>query len=970
MQFKNPFVKIKNNEKLLSLKNEYGYLGYAFLIPAVLMLAIYIALGHKPFGDLSVLTLDLNAQYVYFYEALREFLCGDASLLYSFSRSLGGEFMGIYAYYIASPLSYLVILFPKELMLYALLTIIVVKIGLCGLFFGFYLHKQTKSPNKLNIILFSVMYALSAYAITYQNNIMWLDGLFLLPILTYSIERLIKDKKYLLFIGTLALMMMSHYYIGYMLCWYTFFCFFFTYFKEGDKAIINPSKEKFHFVKSLFRIGASSVLGIGMSAFIVGVAYYSLQFGKNEFSQPNWDLFARFDLFDLFPKLLPGSYDTVMHEGLPLLYCGILTLFMLPIYVMAKHVKSREKIFFGGFTLLYILIMVINPTDLVMHGFQAPNCLNYRYSFIVIFLLLIMAYKGFCEIQEHSPKKIFATGAAIISLLLIAQKMTFPNFVLSDNGDNKFGFVYNKLPFLWVVVFTIIAVFAIGAILCYLLKSENKKVISRVLLLVVCIELLINGVITFASMRYNIGWGTYSSYYDYFQKLTPVVEQVQNMDKTFYRSEKTTHRCTNDNMALNIKGLSNSTSTLNQKVIDLLEYLGFYADAHWTQYYGSTAITDALLGIKYIYSNTQNDWNKESITQNAFMDMYYDKVAEDENYYAYKNPYALGIAFGVDSALKNLETDLQYDYTNEEGLKNPFEAQNLLLNTLLGNDEENAIEFFSSITLRKGKEITTTSSLSINVNSGMEYSIPSNFNTNTVSPDEDALTFTFTVEKTGPLYLMLPSGYERSVHLYINDEHYSEVSNYSRIVFLGYRESGEEMTINFRFPEGKFFFYAHTDYLYTLDMDEFEHAIEKLMQTNLVTTEESTDDHIFGSLTTYESNQMIMTTIPFDAGWKVYVDGKQVETYSVYGNSLMAFDIENAGQHEIEFKYMPDIYITTGIISAVSTLIFIGLIVFECVRNKKRANAIENVATEENNSEEISITNDVIDETQQAEGEN
>ena len=124
------------------------------------------------------------------------------------------------------------------------------------------------------------------------------------------------------------------------------------------------------------------------------------------------------------------------------------------------------------------------------------------------------------------------------------------------------------------------------------------------LLLVVCIELLINGVITFASMRYNIGWGTYSSYYDYFQKLTPVVEQVQNMDKTFYRSEKTTHRCTNDNMALNIKGLSNSTSTLNQKAIDLLEYLGFYADAHWTQYYGSTAITDSLLGIKYIYSNT------------------------------------------------------------------------------------------------------------------------------------------------------------------------------------------------------------------------------------------------------------------------------------------------------------------------------------------------------------------------------
>ena len=187
MKLKNPFVAIKNNEKLMSIKNEYGYLASTFWLPALLMLLIYLAIGHKPFGDSSVLTLDLNAQYVYFYEALREFVCGDASLLYSFSRSLGGEFMGIYAYYVASPLSYIVVLFPKSMMLFALLTIIVVKIGLCGLSFGFYLHKQTQHPDKNKILPFAVMYALCAYAITYQNNIMWLDGLFLLPILTYSI---------------------------------------------------------------------------------------------------------------------------------------------------------------------------------------------------------------------------------------------------------------------------------------------------------------------------------------------------------------------------------------------------------------------------------------------------------------------------------------------------------------------------------------------------------------------------------------------------------------------------------------------------------------------------------------------------------------------------------------------------------------------------------------------------------------
>ena len=939
MKLQNPFSKIKNNPKLLTFKNEYGYLGYSFLIPAALMLIIYLALGHKPFGDLSVLTLDLNAQYVYFYEALREFLCGDASLLYSFSRSLGGEFMGIYAYYIASPISYIVLLFPKSMMLFALLTIILIKIGLCGLTFGFYLHKQTKNPNKLNILIFSLMYALSAYAITYQNNIMWLDALFLLPILTYSIERLIKNGKYLLFIGTLALMMMSHYYIGYMLCWYTLFCFFFTYFKE-QKSIINPNGEKHHFIKSLFRIGTSSVIGIGISAFVVGAAYYSLQFGKSEFSEPNWDLVARFDLFDLFPKLLPGSYDTVMHEGLPLLYCGILALFMLPIYFLAKRVNLREKAFYGGFVLLYILIMVINPTDLVMHGFQMPNCLNYRYSFIVIFLLLIMAYKGFCEIEEHSSKKIFATGAVLFALLLIAQKMNFPNFVNQDTEDYKFGFTAGELPFLWVVVFSIIAIFAVGLALCYLIKSANKEKMKQVLLIVVCVELVANGIVTFASMRYDIGWGTYSSYYDYFKDLTPIVEEVQSQDKTFYRSEKTTHRCTNDNMALNIKGLSNSTSTLNQKAIDLLNYLGFYADAHWTQYYGSTAVTDSLLGIKYIYSPIENAYSNETLLQNEFMDKYFEKVAEDDNYYAYKNSYALGIAYGVDSSIKELETELKYDFTTDEGLKNPFEVQNLLLNTLLGNDEESSVDFFTSISLRKNQEIVGTLGT---VGGGVEYSATAD------NTDENTFEFKFKVKNNGPLYLYLPTGYERSFIVYLNGERYVEVSNYSRIVFLGYREKGEELELGFRVPEGKLYFFKNTNYLYTLDMDEFEHALENLAQSSLVTNEKSTDDHIYGSLTTLEDNKTIMTTIPYDKGWNVYVDGKQVDTYSVYGDSLMAFDIENAGDHEIEFKYMPKIYVLTGIISIASTGVFIGLIAFEYAKSEKRAKADETIETEGEN---------------------
>ena len=133
-------------------KSPYSYLFYCFIIPVIINYLAYLAMEIHPFGDSSVLVLDLNAQYVYFFEALRDFVHGDANMLYSFSRNLGGEFVGIYAYYIASPLSYIVALFPKDRMLEALLTLLLLKTGLCGLTFGFYLHKHSKSINKIFIM--------------------------------------------------------------------------------------------------------------------------------------------------------------------------------------------------------------------------------------------------------------------------------------------------------------------------------------------------------------------------------------------------------------------------------------------------------------------------------------------------------------------------------------------------------------------------------------------------------------------------------------------------------------------------------------------------------------------------------------------------------------------------------------------------------------------------------------------------
>ena len=55
----------------------------SFLVPFMLTFVSYICFDVYPFGERSVLTLDLNGQYIYYFEALRDAFWGDGSAFYS-----------------------------------------------------------------------------------------------------------------------------------------------------------------------------------------------------------------------------------------------------------------------------------------------------------------------------------------------------------------------------------------------------------------------------------------------------------------------------------------------------------------------------------------------------------------------------------------------------------------------------------------------------------------------------------------------------------------------------------------------------------------------------------------------------------------------------------------------------------------------------------------------------------------------
>lgn len=883
-----------------------SYLIYAFIIPVVLNYIIYLAMEIHPFGNGSVLVLDLNGQYVYFYEALRNAVYGQMSMIYSFCRALGGEFMGIYAYYVASPFSYLVALFPQERILDALLIIFLLKTGITGFNFGFYLHRTSKKINKLSIITFSILYSLTTYAVIHQHNSMWIDAMMWLPLLTLSIEELIKNFKYKRFVILLALTMMSNFYIGYMVCIYVAAYFFYYYFSRNEKWLNNPHKEPHHFRRSFLRIAGASALGIGISMVVVATAYYSLQFGKNTFSTPNFTPSLRFDFMDFLTKFLPGSYDTVRPEGLPFVYCGVITLLLLPVYFLSKKFSSREKALSAAFIMFFVMSFFISTFDLIWHGFQKPNWLNYRYSFMLCFFLIVLAYRGYEEIQHAKTGTIVTAGSLWLLFICVAQKFEFHSYVERIDGTIQFDQPLKDIETVW---FSAICFIAFMIILCMAIKSRSKQTISLIVCIFVCLEVFCNGICSCVEFGDDVIYSSYSSYNDFISAIRPVTDELLEEDTGFYRFEKNAHRKYCDNMALRIRGLTNSTSTLNRSTITFLHQLGYASKSHWSKYLGGTPVNDSLLGIKYVLANEKNSQT-----------LYYENAGGSVTTYGnteytyYRNPYALSIAYGASDAL--LDFDLSDGY-------NPFIRLNGLYGAILGDDE--APEIFKAISF--GSDGIETTNCDVSTIAGHYKYAPQSSSTDCI------VSYTITAAEDGEIFFYLPSEYPREVSIRVNGKKPSDSDTFyggesDRIVSLGTFEKGDTVKLSMTLKGDVLYVKQNVDIFYYIDMDVFEGAISRIAETQMTVSDGWTDSYLPGTLTTTQDSQLIMTTLAYDSGWKVTVDGKRVDTVEAL-DGVVAFTVDTAGEHEIVMKYRPTA-LTLGLtITVLSIILFALIMIFE-----------------------------------------
>ena len=203
-----PENRRKKRQTTPFLKPRDGLL-IAFFVPVLVMICIFVQRGIFPFGERCFLRTDMYHQYAPFFSEFQYKLRTGGSLLYSWDVGMGVNFAALYAYYLASPLNWLILLCPKKFIIEFMTIMIVLKIGLSGLSFAWYLKKHSQNCI-LGVGFFGIFYALSGYMAAYSWNIMWLDCILLFPLIVYGLERLVKEQKGMLYCVTLGLSILSN----------------------------------------------------------------------------------------------------------------------------------------------------------------------------------------------------------------------------------------------------------------------------------------------------------------------------------------------------------------------------------------------------------------------------------------------------------------------------------------------------------------------------------------------------------------------------------------------------------------------------------------------------------------------------------------------------------------------------------------------------------------------------------------
>ena len=441
----------------------------------------------------------------------------------------------------------------------------------------------------------------------------------------------------------------------------------------------------------------------------------------------------------------------------------------------------------------------------------------------------------------------------------------------------------------------------------------------------ISLELFFGGLLNIVQLDMDVGISRRASYYSFRERWEGAITAAREDATTpFYRTEKLVYRKVNDPYMLDYRGVSGSTSTLNSDTLALLKALGYSAEGHASCYTGTNPFVDSFLSISYVAGEA-----------NASFPSSYEKIYDNGDVVTYKNPNALPIAFGVADTVNGIT--FRYYEVDDEGNRvdpdddrtihtetSPFLRMNALAAALLGEE----VTLFTPLEHKYSGENVSHLSFS------QEYS--------PYDKEQDAYaSFSVTPSADSEIFAYFPTDRYTGADCYLNGEligrHF--VHERSGYLSLGSYEAGTTCGLTFKLEEEGIYIKQRVKYFYAMDQTVFDRLIATLSAGGY-RVDECTEDYFLGTITVNEGFETVLTTIPYDEGWQITVDGERIEGEETL-DALLSFRL-TPGEHTLTLRYWPRAYTAAILLSLGGGLSLLTIILTDLLikRNKQRSAAL------------------------------
>lgn len=839
----------------------------AFCLPVILMLLAFLVMGIYPAGENQIAVIDMYHQYVPFLGELQSKLQSGGSLFYTWNGAGGSNFWNLLAYYGASPLNLILVLFPKKFLMEGVTLILLLKIGLAGSTMAVYLRaivwEKDKRSADISLVGFATLYALCSYVMAYYWCIMWMDAVALLPLCILGLHKILDGRSGVFYTVCLALVVFINYYMAIMVCIFILFYYPVLYFikVQGESAG--------HFFKTTGRAVGYSLLGVLMSAVMLLPTWMSMQstYYISADMPEKTELYN--DLLDILNQMLPNA-ELTYREGLPNLYCGMFVVILLVFYWISRTIPLREKLLNGAFLVFLIFSLNINKLDFIWHGFHFPNQLPYRYTFMICFLLIAMAYQVFQWVDEIRVNHLWILLAAGGGYYLLAQK------ILTEHIKDLDLFVYSGLA--WLALYVAI-----------LLLYKKGRLPKNLLLILTVILLTCEMASNTCTSIDQVGITQRSNYYANETDIAKLVKKTEGTDDRFGRTEM------NDNYILNCpamyhyKGISQFSSSLNANATALMEHIGVEGapDKNRFNYNQTDPVTNAMLNIRYLIGKNL-----------PIDDSDFKQIAKSGNSRLYESIYPLSIGYMTADTIRT------WNYEQE----NPFMVLDDYVRAVTQN------KYTSVFTEIEPVDVSAANIELSSTGDGMWDSTLKN------ETKKSKTILTYQAQQIGKQYLFIEADDADAITVSQEkkDDKIEIRNDCGSIVNLGEMDSGTEFTVTIEYKEGKGG--SVVSHVCTMDEVVWQDAY-KMLSASMLDVTDYGDTYLKGTIDVQEDG-VFVTSVPYEAGWKLKVDGHTREIDELIGGAWISTSL-SAGEHQIELSFRPP-----GLIAGLLiTLASIGLLI-------------------------------------------